>query len=354
MHAKGGKITFARYMELALYEPGLGYYSGHLRKFGPDGDFVTAPEISPLFSQCIAKQCAQVLIDMDHRTIFEFGAGTGKMAADILITLEKFDCLPDQYLIMEISADLQARQKSLINERCPHLVSRVKWLSKLPTQKITGVILGNEILDAMPVHQFYFNKDVVQEYYVVEEKAQFTCQLGSPSIDFDTSPYRGLENYTSEINFNIQPWFNSINDLLQQGLVLLIDYGFPQNEYYHPERHMGTIMCHYQHHSHTDPLILCGLQDITAHVNFSAVADAARNIGFNLAGYTNQANFLINCGITELLQQLPTQEHYTMAQGLKQLMLPSEMGELFKAIALSKGLAKPLIGFTMHDHAERI
>ena len=360
----GGAIPFDRYMELALYAPGLGYYQNAGYKIGAAGDFITAPEVSSYFGRCLARQCAQVLSQLEQGSILEFGAGSGVMAADILIELETMGCLPEQYLILDLSAYLQHRQRQTLEQRVPHLLERVSWLSQLPEHGFQGVVLGNELLDAMPVHMFKKTADGVLEQYVVEHEGAFASQwrAASPVLQSaveDIERRYGVldEGYTSEINLRLKPWMNQLQAVLEQGMLLLVDYGYTGPAYYHPERHMGTLICHYQHRAHADPLILTGLQDITASVDFSAVAWAGVDAGLELAGYTTQANFLLGCGLDQMLGQLDPQQHgeyIDILQGVKQITLPSEMGERFQVIALSRGLSAPLMGFEFRDLRSRL
>lgn len=360
----GGAMPFDRYMELALYAPGLGYYQNAGYKIGAAGDFVTAPEVSSYFSRCLARQCAQVLASVGQGSILEFGAGSGVMAADILIELDTMGCLPEQYLILDLSAYLQHRQRQTLEQRVPHLLERVSWLDQLPETGFRGVVLGNELLDAMPVHMFKRAAGGVLEQYVVEHERVFASQWHAASpmlqaaVEDIESQYGVLdEDYTSEVNLRLKPWMNQLQYVLEQGVLLLIDYGYPGPAYYHPERHMGTLICHYQHRAHADPLILTGLQDITASVDFSAVARAGADAGLELAGYTTQANFLLGCGLDQLLGQLDPEQHggdINTLQGVKQITLPSEMGERFQAIALAKDLSVPLMGFDFRDLRSRL
>ena len=352
-----GPLTFARYMQLALYAPGLGYYSAGAQKFGEAGDFTTAPEISPLFSKAVARQCQQVLADLDGGEILELGAGSGVMAVDILRELARHQCLPTRYYILEVSADFRERQVALIKSKIPQLLSRVHWLSQLPSYPIRGVIVGNEVIDAMPVHKFKI-KNGIKEIYVDYKADQFIWKIDEPSsllvesvrdlgIDFS-------EGYESEINLLMKGWISLLTEILHTGLILLIDYGFPRYEYYHPDRNQGTIVCHYRHHSHFDPLILIGIQDITAHVDFTVFSEVA-SPSLTIAGFTHQAAFLLNCGITSFI---PSCEdpilRYVITQQIKKLTLPSEMGELFKAVALTKNYRQPLLGFTHMNQKERL
>ncbi|MCP4696047.1 MAG: SAM-dependent methyltransferase [Gammaproteobacteria bacterium] len=352
---KAGALSFAEFMALALYAPGLGYYSAGLRKFGEQGDFVTAPEISPLFGRCLARQCRDVLAELDGGQILEFGAGSGMMAADILTELETLDCLPEKYFILEVSADLRQRQQAALAARAPHLLQQtvVVWLDNLPEHPLRGVIIANEVLDAMPVHRFQLDNGGLFELFVTCEQAGFAWQA---EIAQDARLIAAVERlrlspegaYVSEINLELAAWIQTVSERLAAGLVLLIDYGFPHGEYYHPQRDQGTLMCHYRHHAHTDPLIFPGIQDITAHVNFTAVAEAAADIGLHVAGFTAQADFLLAAGLEEILTNSDPgriKEHLTLVQQAKRLIMPGEMGELFKAIALTRDLDTPLRGF---------
>lgn len=360
--AANGLITFARFMELALYAPGLGYYAAGARKFGEAGDFVTAPEISPLFSQCLAQQCQQVLQQIGGGDLLEFGAGTGTMASDILLELERLGSLPDHYFILELSADLQQRQQQTLRRRVPHLFERLQWLSALPDPGFKGVILANEVVDAMPVHLIRFEEQGVREGFVGWQEGCFVwCDrpLSTPELQqridmlcasLDRESF--CPGYTSEINLAQQGWIGSIAELLAQGVALIIDYGFPRHEYYHPERTGGTLMCHYRHRAHADPLILAGLQDITAHVDFTALAEAALAAELEVLGYTGQAQFLIATGLGERLaaiDQSDSRRYLEVAQQVKKLTLPSEMGELFKVLALGRGYDGALNGFALQD-----
>lgn len=358
----GGWISFADYMNAILYTPGMGYYSEGAAKFGAQGDFVTAPEISPLFGQTLAQQAAQVLGRMPHGSILEFGAGSGKLAVNILRELERMNCLPAYYEIIDISPDLQQRQRVTIEQQIPHLVSRVRWLTTLP-DRFDGVILANEVLDAMPVHLVVWRNKGIFERGVTwhndvcawQEQPLTTGEL------FDVAqqlpPAAGLSRnedylYVSEISLANRYFTQSLAELLQQGIILLVDYGFGQGEYYHPQRYQGTLMCHYRHHTHDDPFFLPGLQDITSHVDFSAVAEFALDSGLQLLGYTTQAHFLINCGITDLLARTPADDpgsFLPLANQVQRLVSPAEMGELFKVMVLGKSINIPLNGFASGD-----
>lgn len=357
--AADGRLPFDRFMEMALYAPGAGYYVNGTRKFGAAGDFVTAPEMSPLFSQCLARQCAEVLDQLGDGNVLEFGAGSGVMAADILLQLERLRRLPQTYLILELSPDLQARQRETLAQRAPHLLPRVEWLDSLPAPGWRGVALGNELLDAMPVHRFRRTAEGFEELYVVAEGEAFGGHWGAPSDDL-AGALEALElrvgrlspGYSSEINLRLPGWMRSVSAFLSAGAVVLVDYGYSGGEFYHPERDCGTLICHFRHRAHDNPLILTGLQDITANVDFSAVAHAALDTGLELAGYTTQAHFLFNTGLQSLFAESDpagVEAHLDRVQQIKQLTLPSEMGERFKVIALQRGLAMPLQGFSAGD-----
>ncbi len=362
IHAAGGWIPFEQFMNLALYAPGLGYYSSGATKLGSAGDFVTAPEISSLFGRTLAQQVLQISRQMKHADILEFGAGSGKLALDLLLELEKSDALPGKYFILEVSAELRQRQQTLFANKAPHLVQAIEWLEQLPAQ-FTGTILANEVLDAMPVHIVTWRNNELFERGVTWENHQFAWQdrpinnAELKHIASQLTPQINPDNhlvfsYVSEINLTAGHFMRSLTNLLQQGVILLVDYGFGLSEYYHPQRNQGTLMSHYRHHAHDDPFYLPGLQDITSHVDFSAVTQAAEDSGLALLGYTTQAYFLINCGITGILAQTPaedTSSFLPQSSQLQKLISPAEMGELFKVIAFGKDFSEPLIGFSAGD-----
>lgn len=362
---QGNAIGFDQYMSTVLYEPGLGYYSAGSRKFGSEGDFITAPEISPLFSQCLAYQCAQILNDLDSGQILELGAGTGIMARDLLLELEKLDILPDSYMILEVSADLKQRQKNLLTESIPHLIEKVVWLDSLPEDSFNGLILANEVLDALAVKRFKIINDKCRELKVGLENDRLVWMEDSADNELEQALIKlGDElgeilpdNYVSEINLNLQKWLSGLNTVLQKGAMFFIDYGYSTIEYYHHERNAGTLLCHYRHHVHSDPFVYPGLQDITTSVNFTAVAEAATQIGLHVSGFTNQAYFLFGCGLEKLLIDLAVQDiktHTEMTQQVKKLTLPEEMGERFKVLALTKEFDQSLIGFSIMDYRGRL
>ncbi len=358
--ASGGRIPFARYMELALYAPGLGYYSAGARKFGRGGDFITAPEVSPLFSRCLARQCAELLERLGSGDVLEFGAGSGAMAAVILTELQAIGRLPDVYYILEVSAELRERQHETLKQCVPGLASRVRWLEQPPERGFCGLVLANEVLDALPVHLFRVADDGLQEGFVVGRKGAFVLEYGEPQdarlreqitrIEEKAGPLPA--GYRSEVNLFLQPWVQTVAALLARGAALCIDYGYPRREYYHPQRGEGTLMCHYRHRAHADPFILTGLQDITAFVDFTAVAEAGLRSGLALAGYTTQAHFLMGCGLTDMAAASDpddVQSHLERVQQIKKLTLPSEMGERFKVLGLHRNLGGGWMGFRIRD-----
>ena len=364
IESAGGWIPFSRFMELALYAPGLGYYSAGMHKFGAAGDFVTAPEISALFGQTLAQQAAQVL-RLTAGNILEIGPGSGRLAFDLLSELEQLGQLPERYFLLEVSADLRQRQQNLLARFAP----RVEWLDTLPAS-FSGLIIGNEVLDAMPVHLVAWGEDSLFERGVSIEDGQFSWserKLTSGEL-FDiaaslaptlTLPRNAGEgnNYVSEIGLAARGFVATLAGLLEKGTILMLDYGFGQNEYYHPQRSSGTLMCHYRHHAHDDPFYLPGLQDITSHVDFTAIAEAGVSHGLKLLGYTSQAHFLINSGITDLLARASPEQasaYLPLAAQAQKLLNPAEMGELFKVIALGKGVDTPLVGFARGDKSHML
>ncbi|MCR4346383.1 MAG: SAM-dependent methyltransferase [Sulfuricaulis sp.] len=356
--AAGGEISFDHFMELALYAPGLGYYAAGKTKFGKQGDFVTAPELGPLFARCLARPCQALLRQLGGGDILEVGAGSGVLAADLLLDLESLGQLPKHYLILELSADLRAHQIETIRQKAPHLFGRISWLAELP-DKFRGMVVANELLDAMPVTRFKVTETDISELYVGWENEHFVWREkpASASVRARVEPLGLAAGYTSEINLCAEAWVRSIADILKQGTMLLIDYGFPRSEFYHPQRSQGTLMCHYRHQAHDDPLRLVGLQDITTHVDFSAIAEAATGAGLALAGYTSQAAFLLSSGMEQIMgasDPNDTRAHLTLTQQVKKLTLPHEMGELYKVIALARGVRESLPGFTLQDRRGRL
>ncbi|MGV6809290.1 MAG: class I SAM-dependent methyltransferase [bacterium] len=377
-----GSIPFQDYMASALYAAGLGYYVAGAHKIGGAGDFVTAPEISPLFSQCVAYQCEQILQTLAQQgapaDMLELGAGLGTMAADILLQLERLDCLPQRYFILDLSPELKQRQYQTLQAKAPHLLARVRWLSHLP-EDFRGIIVGNEVLDAMPIRLFHWQNNQLSEWHVrlATRTSRDNPTLTSPFVLQKKPPSEPLQQailpmaealqwsvhfpenlpYTSEINTQLAAWFKSIARSLQQGVLLLVDYGYTRREYYLPERNNGTLLCHYRHHVHDDPLLYCGLQDITSSVDFTAVAECASEMGLELAGFTTQAAFLSQTNLEQLfvdaLNAHPEQQ-YALAKQVRTLSLPAQMGERFKVMAMSKAFKLNLRGFQHFDQRHRL
>jgi SAM-dependent MidA family methyltransferase len=353
IESSGGWISFARYMELALYTPRLGYYAGGSAKLGASGDFITAPELSPLFSATLARQIAEVLASTGG-SVLELGAGSGRLAADLLTALDESNRLPERYWMLDVSSDLRARQQDRLEMLPVHLRQKVEWIDRLP-DRFTGVILANEVLDALPVHLIVWHGEAIFERGVTWRDAHLEFQerpLTNGAVFTAAHCIGPSSPYTSEVGLAAPALVRSLAACLERGMLLFIDYGFGESEYYHPQRSAGTLMCHYRHRAHDDPFFVPGLQDITAHVNFSSVASAAIESGLALAGYTTQAHFLINLGITELLARVPADQpsvYLPQAATAMKLLSPAEMGELFKVIALSKGLSDTPTGFVRGD-----
>jgi SAM-dependent MidA family methyltransferase len=361
----GGWLSFAGFMNTALYAPHLGYYAGSRRKFGVAGDFVTAPEMTPLFAETLAVQAAQVLAASDRR-IIEFGGGSGRLARDLLLALDGLGAAPDEYALLEVSPDLARRQQQLLTESLPaRLARRVRWPSELP-EHFDGLAIANELLDALPIHLVHWGSGSIDERGVCfaddgqprwhDRPATGRLLAAAQRLAADHSLPPG---YRSEISLAGPAWMRSVGERLRRGAIVVIDYGFPAHEYYHPQRDGGTLMCHHRHRAHPDPLVNVGSQDITAHVDFSAIAEAAHEAGLNVAGYTTQAAFLMNCGILERLAALPPSatDTFRAKAAVQKLLSPAEMGELFKVIALTKHLRlgeQGLVGFTSGDRRCRL
>ena len=362
--ARGGWMSFARYMELALYAPGLGYYSGGSHKFGghqTGGDFLTAPELTPLYGQALARQVAQILA-ASSPLVMEAGAGSGRLAADLLLALDALGCAPEHYRILELSGELRARQQATLSERAPQFAGRVEWLDELP-ERFSGCLIGNEVLDAMPTHGLRWNEEAQPEVFergvsveqgrlAIAERPATAALLEAAKAMPVTAPYRG------EISLAARAWVSELARRLERGAMLLIDYGLPRHELYHPQRDGGTLRCHYRHRVHEDPFWFPGLSDITSHVDFTAVAEAGFDAGLDVLGYTTQANFLINCGIGELLGPEVgdggTATDLRARGAVNVLISPNEMGELFKVIALGRGVPEPLLGFARSDRVHAL
>lgn len=351
-----GWISFARFMELALYAPGLGYYAAGARKFGADGDFVTAPEISSLFGQCLAQSIGEVVRETDG-DVLELGPGSGKLAVDVLLELEVVGSLPDKYFLLEVSADLRERQQQAIASLPTHLANRAVWLDQLP-QNFVGAVIANEVLDVVPVHLVTFSSRRVFERGVAvrddalvrQDVPSLSPGLSEPvaAIQREYLDHAPPEGYLTEVAPAARGLVKSLAQSLKHGAMIFVDYGFRGAEYYHPSRITGTLMCHYRHFAHTDPFRFPGLQDITAHVDFTAIADAGIASGLELLGYTTQANFLLASGLTERLQRADpaaAASYLPLTNQVQRLVSPAEMGEFFKVIGFGKGLASPITAF---------
>ncbi len=350
--AAGGHIPFEHYMQLCLYTPELGYYSSTKDKIGQQGDFTTAPEISPLFSRAFSRHLKDALTQLSQPTILEFGAGNGSMAAEILRQLDKDDCLPQHYYIIEASAYLQQKQRDTLEKSIPEWLDRISWLDSLPAH-YEGVIIANEVCDAMPVSRLHYHQQHWSSRSVSYDENGLTwCDtpITDPPLLNRTEKISALlpedTDYFTEVNLHAEAWLASLADMLTAGAIFIVDYGYVQTEYYHPERQTGTLMCYYQHQGHDDPFVLPGLQDITSHVDFTALAETAHQNGLDVAGFHSQADFLIAGDITDFLaeetQAVDTFSSMQYTAAVKQLILPTAMGENFKILSLSKALPNVL------------
>jgi SAM-dependent MidA family methyltransferase len=360
IEAAGGWIDFARYMELALYAPGLGYYSAGAAKFGPEGDFVTAPEISPLFARCLARACAPWLAADPRRVMIELGAGSGAFAAEFLPALQRLGVGDNVYRILEVSADLRERQQATLRQRAPAQGQRVEWLDALPSGAQPAIVFANEVADALPVQRFEISAEGVREQGVaIARDGRLTWEARSAGEVLkravsELEAARGApfsEGYRSEVCLRLSPWVAALAACVSDGLILLCDYGLGRREFYHPDRSDGTLICHYRHRAHPDPFLHPGLQDITAWVDFSAVAAAAAGCGLQLAGYATQAHFLLDAGIERELSASADAggiPDLRLVQQAKTLLLPGEMGERFKVMALTRGTGM-IDGFKLRD-----
>ena len=357
----GGWLPFSTFMERLLYAPGLGYYTAGARKFGAAGDFVTAPELTPLFGRALARQVAQIMLE-SAPVVLEVGAGSGRLAADLLLALEASGQLPERYFILDLSADLRQRQQQTIAAAAPHLLDRVEWLERLPEQ-FSGVVVANELLDAMPADVVAWREEGIfargvalnaaREFIWQERPASGALAAAAGEIAAQCNLPPG---YESEISLAVRAWAAEWGHRLVKGALLLIDYGFPRREFYHQQRGRGTLMCHYRHHAHPDPFYLPGLQDVTVHVDFTSVIAAAHAQGLELLGYTSQGQFLLNCGILDLLAEIPagSKEYLRAAGAANTLLMPHEMGELFKVIVIGRDVAPTLCGFVSGDQSRRL
>jgi SAM-dependent MidA family methyltransferase len=357
--AEAGWLSFEQFMDMALYAPGLGYYSAGAQKLGEGGDFTTAPEISTLFGACIARQCEEILGVLRAGSILEIGAGSGRLAADILSRLEALGQLPAHYWILDVSADLRERQRLYLARRLPRLVERIHWLDRPPAESFDGVIIANEVLDALPVTRFRWYRDRVEELGVALEQGRFSWDP-RPAGAALTEACRRLsraggawdDGYVSEYCPRLAAWTHSVTRSLRRGAALWFDYGLPRAQYYFPQRREGTLLCHFQHRAHGDPFLHPGLQDITAWVDYTLLAEASRAAGFTLGGFTTQSFFLAGLKVDQEMQTLAggdANQFARLANQARQLMLPGEMGERFKAMAWLRGLDLPLSGFALQD-----
>ncbi|MCC5811278.1 MAG: SAM-dependent methyltransferase [Ectothiorhodospiraceae bacterium] len=361
---RGGWLSFADWMEAVLYEPGLGYYTGGGAKFGTAGDFVTAPVVSPLFAWSLAGDCRRVL-EAGGDSILEFGPGDGSLCLELLAELERQGSLPDRYLLLERSASLRQRQREMLSRLSDRARRCVAWVEQ-PPQALKGVILANEVADALPVRRFRRVTEGALELGVEYEPTE-GFRWGSratPTADrlvaaLERDLGRSLEpGYESELHEQLPAWVATMADTLAQGLCLIIDYGYPRREYYHPQRYQGTVMCHYRHRAHGNPLVLPGLQDVTAFVDFTAMALAAVDSGLDVLGYTPQAQYLMGSGVTGVLEQrmaeADTATQLRLSQQAKTLMLPGEMGERFQVLGLGRHCSVMPSGFSTYNRLERL
>lgn len=354
-------LSFSRFMEQALYAPALGYYANGLAKFGAGGDFITAPEVSPLFGRCVGRQIAEVLMRLSNGSVLELGAGSGALAEAILLALSELDCLPIKYAILEPSAALQQRQRERLSAALPEcLMQRVCWLDRLP-QAFTGVIVGNEVADALPVEVVRLMPDDAQQAFVrwdeAAERFDWDWQhIVRPELQASVNQMRAMigavsnHGYVTELRPILPAWMASLSQTLRQGVILLVDYGYSRQEYYNPTRWMGSLRAHYQQRAHNDPFWFPGLQDLTAHVDFTALAEAGFAAGLTVAGYTTQSNFLLALGLLDLVDpHADVVTHLKFTQQIKTLTMPDEMGENFKAMVFTKNCDGRLTGFSLRD-----
>jgi len=360
----GGSISFAEFMQQALYAPGLGYYVSGTTKFGPDGDFITAPETSPLFGKVLATQIAAVLDQMNGGDVFELGAGSGALAATILRKLAVLNSLPKRYCILEVSADLRQRQEDYLRSEVPEMLALVEWVSELPVA-FAGAIVANEVADALPVERFKISDGETLQVGVEVEQDEFQWQetvapetLGIAVTNIKEQIGGEFPNgYSSEVCMALGPWIRDLVSCLRCGIIFLFDYGVTRREYYAPDRQDGWLRCHYRHRAHNNPLVYPGIQDLTSWVDFSAVAAAAIDSGAEIAGFVSQAHFLINGGLQDELAEftsLPLEEQLELSRQTKLLTLPGEMGENFKCIGLSRGDVMPPSAFRASDRTHML
>ncbi len=357
--AHGGLLPFANFMQHALYHPQYGYYQSPSFTLGKMGDFTTAPQISPLFAQCFAHQALQIFNHIGYSNVLELGAGTGQFALDFLQFFKSINHTIGHYFIYEISPALREKQYKLLAATHPDWLSRITWINELPND-FKGVIIANEVMDALPIHRFSVTNKAIKECYTSVDENEFSWKT-APSHSAAFIAYTEKiqhecqmpDNYTSEINLNLTTFIPQLANALSQGVILLADYGYGRLEYYHPARNTGTLMCFYQHHKHDNPLILPGLQDITAHVDFTHVIEIASDYGCELNGYTTQAAFLMGNDLMRLAELTAKNAdkiaEVNLNQQIKMLTMPSEMGERIKIMALSKNIESRLAGFALQD-----
>ncbi len=366
--AASGPIPFSEYMEMALYEPGLGYYSAGLQKFGPAGDFVTAPMLGDVFARCLAKQIEQIANELGRYEIVEVGAGNGNLAADLLKALAEYHA-PLNYRILERSAHLRQVQRETLEREVPQWLDKVSWIDEPPATSWQGVFIANEVLDALTVERFCCTSEGIRQLCVADGPDGFTWQQAAcpeslhQKIEATLSGLDGTlaEGYRSEVNTSLPAWLQAVTGSLQKGLALFIDYGYPRHEYYLPQRRNGTLICHYRHRAHDDPFMYPGLTDISTSVDFTALAEAADSCGLEVNGYTSQTMFLLGCGLEEVIngfQLLPEKDRISKNIEVRKLTLPGEMGERFQVMALGRGLPEHLSeqfrGFTLTDLRYRL
>jgi len=366
--ARDGAIPFSDYMEMALYEPGLGYYSAGLQKFDAGGDFITSPQLGNVFARCLANQIRQLGEQLNEYEIIEAGAGTGILAADLLQALQT-DHPPTRYRILERSGHLRQVQKETLSQIVPQWMDRITWLDQPPSQPFQGVFLANEVLDALTFDRFCVETSTVAQLNVVTDGNGFNwCKVpATPGMQasiqsiISSLEHRPATGYRSELNANLPAWLQSVTAAMQKGLAILVDYGYTRKDYYSPHHHDGTLICHYRHRAHDDPFSWPGLTDISACVDFTALAEAADACELEVSGYTTQAMFLLACGLQEILiesESLSEPEQIKMNNQVRRLTLPSEMGERFQVMALSRGidetLAQNLRGFSLSDLRYRL
>ncbi|MEL6868816.1 MAG: SAM-dependent methyltransferase [Pseudomonadota bacterium] len=356
--AAGGAVPFSEYMQLALYAPGLGYYASGTHKFGADGDFTTAPEISPLFGAVIAQQCMAVLESLGGGIVVEYGAGTGKLACDVLEAMIAAGAPPTRYYIVEISADLQARQQALIADALPDALALVEWVEDPAVVPVDGVIIGNEVIDALPVERFRVHDDGQIQQQVVRLDAAAPVLAWQPASAVLVDAVQRLQSalgrtlpigYVSELCLQLPAWLQLVAHTLQRGVVLFSDYGYGRKDYYAPDRTSGTLTCHYRHHMHDDVLFVPGGQDITAWVDFSTVAETLRDCGLHYLGFTTQAQFLLHGGLPQALEAAGGEDTLALSRGVKTLTLPGEMGERFRFMGFARDCDVMLSGFSGRD-----